>query len=308
MVDYLAPGGGMRKQAFLIIVAISITVTAASLGFSASRYLSSRTYSLSPAVAARPVAAESSRKTALPPEQWTNPFAPEQGMGLPSKLIGVSKVADMPKTRFVLLGTIASESRSARRAILWAEGMKDSRIEREQAELEPGVRLARIERDHVFLARGKEQERLDMLPVGSKTRITAPPAPPTASTGTQRGTELPAGGEIRVTRLGENAYSLDEATVGQLSTNINQYMTNVRLIPFFEGNRSAGYRVAAVRPGSAFEQLGFRGGDVIQQVNNVELSTPDKVYTIFQNLKDEKRVTVNILRGGQKNTITYEIR
>jgi type II secretory pathway component PulC len=32
------------------------------------------------------------------------------------------------------------------------------------------------------------------------------------------------------------------------------------------------------------------------------------VYTIFQNLKDEKRVTVNILRQGQKNSITYEIR
>jgi general secretion pathway protein C len=298
----------MRKQSFFIVMTISITVTATSLGFSASRYLSSRTYFPSPAVAARSAAGESSKKQVLPPEQWANPFAPEQGMALSSKLIGVSKAADTTKTRFVLLGTIASESRPARRAILWAEGMKDPRIEREQAELEPGVRLARIERDHVFLARGKEQERLDILPVGSRTRSISPPSPPAASTGPQRGTELPAGGEIRVTRLGENAYSLDEATVGQLSTNINQYMTNVRLIPYFEGNRSAGYRVAAVRPGSAFEQLGFKGGDVIQQVNNVELSTPDKVYTIFQNLKDEKRVTVNILRQGQKNTITYEIR
>jgi general secretion pathway protein C len=230
-------------------------------------------------------------------------------MEIPSRLIGVSKAADTPKTKFVLLGTIASESRSARRAILWADGMKNPRIEREQSELEPGVRLARIERDHVMLARGKEQERLDLLPVGSRTRITASPAAPTASTSPPRGAaELPAGGELRVTRLGENSFSLDEATAGQLTTNINQYMTNVRLIPYFEGNKSAGYRVAAVRPGSAFEQLGFKGGDVIQQVNNVELSTPDKMYTIFQNLKDEKRVTVNILRQGQKSTITYEIR
>ena len=96
--------------------------------------------------------------------------------------------------------------------------------------------------------------------------------------------------------------------MGQITGNINQYMTNVRLIPYFEGNRSAGYRIASIRPGSAFEQLGFRGGDVIQQVNNVDLSTPDKMYTIFQNLKDEKRVTVNILRQGQKSSIMYEIR
>lgn len=298
----------MRKQAFYVVVGISLVVTAVSLGYSASRYLSARSYAPSPAAAGRPAAAESAKSPAMPPDRWTNLFAPDQGMGLPSRLVGVAMAAVAPKTKFVLLGTIASESRSARRAILWAEGMKDPRIEREHAELEPGVLLARIERDHVFLARGKSRERLDMLPVGSRARGIAPPAPPATSTGPQKNVEMPAGPDIRVTRLGENTYSLDEATVGQLSTNINQYMTNVRLIPFFEGNRSAGYRVAAVRPGSAFDQLGFRSGDVIQQVNNVDLTTPDKVYTIFQNLKDEKRVTVNILRQGQKNTITYEIR
>ncbi|MGZ8432386.1 MAG: PDZ domain-containing protein, partial [Candidatus Deferrimicrobiaceae bacterium] len=81
-----------------------------------------------------------------------------------------------------------------------------------------------------------------------------------------------------------------------------------RIIPYFEGNKSAGYRVAAIRPGSAFDQLGFRGGDIIQRINDLELSSPEKLHTIFQNLKDEKRVTVDILRQGQKSSLTYEIR
>ncbi len=109
-------------------------------------------------------------------------------------------------------------------------------------------------------------------------------------------------------QIGDNAYSLDEETVTQLTTNINQFMTQVRIIPYFEGNKSAGYRVAAIRPGSAFDQLGFRGGDIIQRVNDLDLSSPEKLYTIFQNLKDEKRVTVDILRQGQKSSLTYEIR
>src|SRR5512134_658317 len=296
----------MHKSAFYAIIGISIAVTAASLGFSASRILSVR-YFIPPAAAAgRGAAADAARTAALPPEQWTNIFAPDQKMDLPSKIAGTGRPAEAgPRTKYVLLGTIASDSPSARRAILWAEGMKDPRMEREGDEVEPGVRLAKIERDSVTLSRGKEREKLEILPVGSRTRSIAPPAPPvTASPASAPA----AGGEIRVTKLGENLFALDEATVGQLTGNINQYMTNVRLIPYFEGNRSAGYRVAAIRPGSAFEQLGFRGGDVIQQVNNVELSTPDKIYTIFQNLKDEKRVTVNILRQGQKSSIMYEIR
>jgi general secretion pathway protein C len=114
--------------------------------------------------------------------------------------------------------------------------------------------------------------------------------------------------EIRVERLADNRFSIDEAGVTALTTNINQYMTQVRLVPFFEGNKSAGYRIAAIRPGTTFEQLGFQGGDVLQQVNGLDVSTPEKLYTIFQNLKDEKKVSVNILRQGQKNTLTYEIR
>jgi general secretion pathway protein C len=296
----------MHKSAFYAIVGISIAVTAASLGFSASRILSVRYFTPPAAAAGRSAAADAARTAALPPEQWANIFAPDQKMELPSKIAGSARRAEgAQKTKFVLLGTIASDSPAARRAILWAEGMKDPKMEREGAEVEPGVRLAQIERDYVTLSRGKEREKLEILPVGSRTRSIAPPAPPVTASSPSPPI---AGGEIRVTKLGENLFALDEATVSQLTGNINQYMTNVRLIPYFEGNRSAGYRVAAIRPGSAFEQLGFRGGDVIQQVNNVELSTPDKVYTIFQNLKDEKRVTVNILRQGQKSSIMYEIR
>jgi general secretion pathway protein C len=296
----------MQKSAFYAIVGISLFVTAASLGFTASRLLSPRYIAPSPTATGRTAAAGAPGVATLPPERWANLFVPDRRMDIPSKIAGTAK-SEVPKTKFVLLGTIASDSKSARRAILWAEGMKQPRIDREGSELEPGTVLARIDRDFVMLAHGAAQEKLEILPVGSKTRSIAPPAPPATGGGAPAAAAVP-GGEIRVTKLGENAYALDEATVGQITGNINQLMTNVRLIPYFEGNKSAGYRVAAVRPGSAFEQLGFRGGDVIQQVNNVDLSTPDKVYTIFQNLKDEKKVTVNILRQGQKSSINYEIR
>ncbi|MDA8122593.1 MAG: PDZ domain-containing protein [Deltaproteobacteria bacterium] len=296
----------MQKPAFYGIVGVSIVVTAVSLGYSASRFLSVRHFAPRPAAVARGAAGPDSSAPQTPPERLSNVFAPEQGMEIPSRMTGIPRPAEAPTARYVLLGTIASESSFARRAILWSDGMKHPRIAREQEEIEPGVRLARIEREYVILARGGEQEKMEILPVGSKIRASAAPAPPAA--GTSRAAEAPAAGEIHATRLGENSYSLDESTVTQLTTNINQFMTNVRIIPYFEGNRSAGYRIAAIRPGSAFEQLGFKGGDVIQQVNDVELSNPEKMYTIFQNLKDEKRVTVNILRQGQKNSITYEIR
>ena len=305
----------MQKPAFFAILAASTVVTASSLGVAASRYLSLKYYAPpSPSAARATPAAAGQRQSTLTPDRWTNIFAPAQGMNVPSK-IGQSKGAEPASdTRYVLIGTIASDVKASRRAIVWAEGLKEPRMMREGDELEPNVRVASIARDAVWLARGKRREKLDLLPVGSKARLSSPPASPTPALPGRPQPGQPAPGvsgegpPLRVSKLGENSYTLDDASVGQLTGNINQYMTQVRLIPYFEGNKSAGYRLAAIRPGSAFEQLGFRGGDIIQQVNNVELSSPEKMYTIFQNLKDEKRVTVNIVRQGQKNTITYEIR
>jgi type II secretion system protein C len=303
----------MRKPVHLAVLGISIVVAAGSLGMTLTRYLSLRAYA--PKAPARAVAAPPEQVVpTMPPEQWTNLFAPAQGMKLPSRLTGGAKSGFQgPRTAFVLVGTIDSSSPAARRAILWANGMKEPKAFREKEEVEPGAFLSSVERDKVWLTRGSEREMLEILPVGSKTR--APVSPPVAGlrsaapvTAQAAGTSSPPAGDIRVTPLGDNRFSIDEAGVTQLTTNINQYMTQVRLIPFFEGNKSAGYRIAAIRPGTTFEQLGFQGGDVLQQVNGLDVSSPEKLYTIFQNLKDEKKVSVNILRQGQKNTLTYEIR
>jgi general secretion pathway protein C len=280
-----------------------------------SRYLSLRAYA--PKAAARPSAVPAAQAVpAAPPEQWTNLFAPAQGMKLPSRLPSVNarSVSQAPRTAFILVGTIVSSSPAARRAILWANGMKDPKAFRENEEVEPGAFLSSVERDKVWITRGGEREMLELLPVGSKTRASLPP-PAAAARSAPPGAPQAAGtattqavGNIRVERLADNRFSIDEDGVTQLTTNINQFMTQVRLVPFFEGNKSAGYRIAAIRPGTTFEQLGFQGGDVLQQVNGLDVSSPEKLYTIFQNLKDEKKVTVNILRQGQKNTLTYEIR
>ncbi|MHB1024317.1 MAG: type II secretion system protein N [Desulfobacteria bacterium] len=272
----------MRKPVHLAVLGISIVVAAGSLGMTLSRYLSLRTYA--PKAAARPAAPPANRTVpTVPPSLWTNLFAPAQGMKLPSRLPSATakSVSQGPRTAFVLLGTIVSSNPASRRAILWANGMKEPKAFRENEEVEPGAFLSSVERDKVWLTRGGEREMLEILPVGSKTRgslsppvaalrSAGPGAPQAAGTSSSR-----AVGDIRVERLGDNRFSIDEAGVTQLTTNINQYMTQVRLIPFFEGNKSAGYRIAAIRPGTTFEQLGFQGGDVLQQVNGLDVSSPE---------------------------------
>lgn len=304
----------MRKPVYLAVLGISLVVAAGSLGMTLTRYLSLRAYVPK---AAKVLAAPPERTVPFaPPEQWTNLFAPAQGMNIPSRLpsANAKTLSLAPRTAFVLVGTIVSSSPAARRAILWAPGMAQPKAFREKDEVEPGALLSSVERDKVWFTRGSEREKLELLPVGSKARASlsspvagqkfaSPGAPQAAGPSPSQAT-----GDIRVERLADNRFAIDEAGVAQLSNNFNQFMTQVRMVPFFEGNTPAGYRLAAIRPGTTFERLGFQGGDILQQVNGLDLSSPEKLFTIFQNLKDEKKVSVNILRQGQKNTLTYEIR
>src|SRR3990172_5603490 len=123
------PGERMRKPVYLAVLGISVVVAAVSLGVTLTRYLGMRAYTPKAVARAAP---------ATPPEQWNNLFAPGQGMKLPSRLSSASgKGESQPaRTAFVLVGTIVSSTPSVRRAILWADGMKQPKAFRENEEVE----------------------------------------------------------------------------------------------------------------------------------------------------------------------------
>jgi len=168
----------MRKPVYLAVVGISIVVAAVSLGVTLTRFLGLLAYSpKGPAQAAATPAGPG--VPAAPPEAWNNLFAPGDGMKLASRLPAVDAKtgSPAPRSNFVLVGTIVSSTPSASRAVLWANGMKEPKAFREKEEIEPGAILASVERDKVWILRGKEREKLEILPVGSPGRPAAAGGP-----------------------------------------------------------------------------------------------------------------------------------
>lgn len=166
-------GEGMRKPVYLAVLGISIVVAAVSIGLTLTSYLGLRAYS--PKGTAQAAATPAGRDVpATPPEQWNNLFAPGDGMKLASRLpaANAKSASQAPRTTFTLVGTIVSSTPSVRRAVLWANGMKLPKAFREQEEVEPGAFLASVERDKVWITRGGEREKLEILPVGSPGRPT----------------------------------------------------------------------------------------------------------------------------------------
>jgi len=46
----------------------------------------------------------------------------------------------------------------------------------------------------------------------------------------------------------------------------------------------------------------------VQRINGVELNDPAKAMTLFQDLQGQTRLSVDVLRGSETRTLSYEIR
>jgi general secretion pathway protein C len=63
-----------------------------------------------------------------------------------------------------------------------------------------------------------------------------------------------------------------------------------------------------VAPASFYEKIGLRYGDVLKQVNGVEIKDPGTMMALFQQLRNEQSVKLNVLRNNQPTTMTFDIR
>jgi general secretion pathway protein C len=109
-----------------------------------------------------------------------------------------------------------------------------------------------------------------------------------------------------IRQVGENQYQIDRSEVDSALDNMNQLFTQVRAVPHFEGGKSVGFRLFAIRQGSIFDEIGLKNGDVVQQVNGADLSDPAKALALFQQLRNEQNLTVNILRNKENKTLSYQ--
>lgn len=102
--------------------------------------------------------------------------------------------------------------------------------------------------------------------------------------------------------------TLDRREVENAMKDLNRVMTESRAVPYIVGGKAQGFRIFSIKPGSIYTKVGLINGDIIQRINGVELDSPEKAYYLFQQLRDESMVTLDILRRGKTVTLPVEIR
>jgi general secretion pathway protein C len=91
------------------------------------------------------------------------------------------------------------------------------------------------------------------------------------------------------------------ATMGSLSS-------QATVTPYFVQGQQRGFRLSQIRAGGIFQHMGLQEGDVLQQVNGLDMLTLQEAFQASQQLHTASTVRLSILRHNRPTTLTYDIR
>ncbi|RKH50980.1 type II secretion system protein GspC [Corallococcus llansteffanensis] len=154
-----------------------------------------------------------------------------------------------------------------------------------------GARVFAIERERILLVVDGRLEYVDGSPLSGAAPVAVKVHPGAATPG---GSGLGRG--IRAT--GEHTYAVPRDDVAEALTNLNQVLTEARVVPALRDGRPVGFKLLSVREGSLYTRLGLRNGDVLQRINGLDLEDMEKALQAFTQLRDARRIELQLERGG----------
>ncbi|QDK45177.1 general secretion pathway protein GspC [Bdellovibrio sp. ZAP7] len=165
-------------------------------------------------------------------------------------------------------------------------------------EIENMANVVRIERQKVVF-RNLNTNRLEFIEIkkeGAKVSFAA--SKPSTTT---------SGQEVKKT--GDNTFAIKRSDLLKYTNDLSSILMQARAVPNREpgtGNIN-GFRILDMQPGSIYEQLGIQRMDVIKSVDGNPVDSPAKAMELYQTLKNNPKVVLQVERNGKTENMTYNI-
>ncbi len=191
-----------------------------------------------------------------------------------------------------LVGTVTSSENPF--AVIQAGG--EEHIVHLKEELPDGEELERISREEIWL-RGTDGTLFPLaLP---KAAASEPETQPESSS------RQPQAEGIK--KIGENRWIISNQEARNARGNIGVLMQQARFEPRLNNGQVEGFAVRMIRPRSLLWNLGLKRGDVVKEINGVQLDSPEKGLEILNQLQEARNISVGLQRRGKNLTFEYEI-
>ena len=189
-----------------------------------------------------------------------------------------------------LLGVVIGE-RGGVSAIVEMLASKQQIFFRLHDQIPDAGELSDIRKDGIVVRLGDQQELLPLNPELTDVAAAKPAVHAPVST---------AGGLIKKV--------VDRREVDQAVNDLPKLLSQARAVPVMTNGAMTGFRLDYIAPSSFYEKIGLQYGDVLKKVNGDNIKDPATMLNLFNQLRNERTVKLDLVRNNQPTTLNYEIR
>lgn len=119
---------------------------------------------------------------------------------------------------------------------------------------------------------------------------------------------LPSGDGDSNIQASNGSFTVPEDEITQALANLPVLLSQARAVPYFRNGQSIGMRLYAIKAGSLYEKLGLKNSDIIKEINGSVVNDPTKALKLFEDLKSQRQIKVQVEREGQDVPLQYQVR
>jgi general secretion pathway protein C len=216
-----------------------------------------------------------------------------------------SNACEKSQMKAALLATVVAKTEDDSIAVFSDDAKKEPVAHRVGDKLLDEAELMGIEWRRVTIKRGGRCEYFTL-----EEEDTTKPSAPVAAAPNPGDGEAPGDLDIgkNIKKVSASEYEIPKQEIEGVLGNLNTIATQARIVPSFNNGKANGFKLFSIRPGSLYSKIGIENGDVVQRINGYEMNSPDKALEIYSKLKDAQSISVDLIRNGKTQTLSYQIR
>ena len=186
---------------------------------------------------------------------------------------------------FKLIGTVTGPPGIAR-ALILKKGERQPDVFKLRNNVY-GFIITEIQSSKVYLKKKNETYTLNLF----EKKEFAPVEKPT-------GAESSTGGVVKK--------NISRAEMQQKVMNdIDNAMQGIQAGPHRVNGQIEGFKLIRIRPYNILYEYGIRSGDIIKRINGKKVDSTEKLFNMWQGIKNESKMVIDVERNGQ--IITFEM-
>ncbi len=114
--------------------------------------------------------------------------------------------------------------------------------------------------------------------------------------------------QLKLKKLGPNKFEASRAEVAKTMQNPATLFTQMRALPHVQNGKTDGFSISEVVPGSVFEQIGMRNGDLVTSIDGQPVTNPMQAMTLMAALQTRQSIDLTVSRGGGPINLHLDLR